>query len=79
LRKQGEFRVHILAYVLVNAFLVMIWAITSRGFFWPAFPIVGWGIGLVLNGWDVYRRPASEERVRQEMEWLRSRSGSAPV
>jgi hypothetical protein len=53
----------------VNSFLIGIWAFTGAGFFWPAFPLFGWGIGLVLNAWDVYwRKPLSEDRIRDEME-----------
>jgi hypothetical protein len=71
LRKKSEFRAHLLAYVLVNAFFVAIWAITGSGFFWPAFPIFGWGIGLVFHAWDVYaERPPTEERIRREMDRL---------
>ena len=30
--------------------------------------LVGWGIGLVLNAWDVYfRRPITEADVRREI------------
>src|SRR6266536_3100353 len=53
LKKQRDFRGHLLVYVLVNSFLVLIWAMTGRhGFFWPVFPIVGWGIGVIMNAWD---------------------------
>jgi uncharacterized ion transporter superfamily protein YfcC len=71
LKKQRDFRGHLLVYVLVNTFLVVIWAITSHGFFWPIFPIVGWGIGVVMNAWDVYgRREISEEDIQREMARL---------
>lgn len=71
LKKRRDFRGHLLVYVLVNAFLVVIWAVTSGGFFWPVFPIVGWGIGVVMNGWDVYvGNDFSEEQVRKEMDHL---------
>jgi 2TM domain len=47
LKKRRDFRGHLLVYVLVNAFLVVIWAVTDvHGFFWPVFPIFGWGIGV---------------------------------
>jgi hypothetical protein len=76
LRKKSELKAHLLAYVLVNAFLVGIWAVTGAGFFWPVFPIMGWGIGVAFNLWDVYRRPVpTEEQVRREMESLRRRDG----
>ena len=54
LKKRRDFHGHVLIYLMVNAFLVVIWAVTSPdGFFWPIFPIVGWGIGVVMNAWDV--------------------------
>jgi len=69
LKKRRDFGAHLLAYVLVNAFLVGIWAFTGAGFFWPVFPLFGWGIGVVFNAWDVYwPSPPSEDRIRREME-----------
>ena len=67
LRKKSELRAHLLAYVLVNAFLLTIWALTGAGFFWPAFPLAGWGIGLVFHAWDAYRQPLSEEEAEEEI------------
>jgi hypothetical protein len=69
LKKRRDFRGHLLVYVLVNAFLVAIWAITSdHGFFWPVFVIGAWGIGLVMNAWDVYwRREITEADIQQAM------------
>jgi 2TM domain len=69
LKKRRDFRGHVLVYVLVNAFIVVIWAVTGvHGFFWPVFPIGGWGIGLVMNAWDVYwRREITEEDIQREM------------
>jgi hypothetical protein len=76
LRKKSDLRAHLLAYVLINGFLVGIWAVTGAGFFWPVFPIMGWGIGVAFNVWDVYRRQApTEEQVHREMESLRRRDG----
>jgi hypothetical protein len=41
------------------------------GFFWPAFPLVGWGIGVVMNAVDVYFADEfSEETVQREMRRL---------
>jgi hypothetical protein len=70
--KKRDFRGHVMAYVLVNALLVGIWAVTSAGFFWPIFPMLGWGLGVAFNAWDVYgRRPLTEDQIRREMERLR--------
>lgn len=55
LKKKRDLATHVLVYVLVNTVLVIIWAITSNGgFFWPVFPIAFWGIGVVMNAWDVF-------------------------
>lgn len=71
---RGDLRAHLLAYVTVNAFLVAIWAVTGAGFFWPLFPIFGWGIGVAFNVWDVYSPEATQEQIAAEMERLRHRS-----
>ncbi len=70
LKKRRDFRAHLLVYFLVNTFLVVIWAMTSPGgFFWPVFPIVGWGIGVVMNAWDVYvADDFDEEEIQDEMD-----------
>jgi 2TM domain-containing protein len=71
-KEKQDFRGHLVAYLLVNALLVGIWAVTGADFFWPIFPILGWGIGIAFHAWDVYgRRPVSEDRIREEMERLR--------
>jgi hypothetical protein len=71
LKKRRDFHAHLLVYVLVNTFIVVIWAMTnSGGFFWPIFPIFGWGIGVVMNAWDVYHDGFEEAEVRSEMERL---------
>ncbi len=69
LKKKRDFRTHVLMYVLVNAMLVVIWAVTGGDFFWPVFPILGWGIGVAANAWDVYgRKPITEEEIRREQQ-----------
>ena len=74
LKKKRDFHTHVLVYVLVNAFLVAIWMVSGQGYFWPIFPIVGWGIGLVMNGWDVYLNDDfDEEQIRREVERLQAR------
>ncbi len=73
LRKKRDFVNHVITYGVVNVILLVIWALTGAGFFWPGFVIVAWGIGLALNGWDVYgRRPISEDQIQREAERLRA-------
>jgi hypothetical protein len=68
-KAKRDFRNHVAVYVVVNAMLVVIWALSGQGYFWPVWPILGWGVGLVLHGWTVfYEKPISEEEIRREME-----------
>jgi uncharacterized ion transporter superfamily protein YfcC len=68
-KAKKDFRNHVAVYVIVNALLIVIWAVSGQGYFWPMWPLLGWGIGLVLNGWTAYyERPVSEDDIRREME-----------
>jgi len=41
---------HARAYIGVSVLLVGIWALTGAGYFWPIWPILGWGIAFVVPG-----------------------------
>lgn len=72
LKRKAEFRTHLITYLLVNGMLVVIWAMTSGGFFWPIFPMLGWGVGLSIHAYEAYaRQRPSEDRITQEMDRLR--------
>lgn len=70
-KKRRDFYAHLLAYALVNTFVVVIWLVTTPGgFFWPIFLIALWGIGLAMNAWDVWRGDVdqiSEADIEREM------------
>jgi hypothetical protein len=34
-------------YVATSVLLVAIWALTGMGYFWPVWPILGWGVFVV--------------------------------
>jgi hypothetical protein len=71
LKKQHDFRMHLMIYVLFNAMFVAIWAMTGTPFFWPVIPMVLWGVGVVANAWDAYGRDVpTESEIRHEMEKL---------
>ena len=72
-RKQA-FRTSVIAYVIVNAFLVGLWAVTGADYFWPIWVIGGWGIGLAFQAWDAYgkRHTVSEADISEEMDRIRS-------
>jgi hypothetical protein len=53
------FIVHARAYVVVNAFLIAIWAMTGAGYFWPAWVILGWGLAVVLQAMATFARSSN--------------------
>lgn len=68
LEKQRKFRGDLVAYVVINALLIVVWAVTGFGYFWPGWVLGGWGAMLVLDGWNTfYRRPVTESDVEEEM------------
>ncbi|SDP48883.1 2TM domain-containing protein [Nakamurella panacisegetis] len=74
-KKQRDFRIHVLMYVVINLALVVIWAVTGAKFFWPVFVIVPWGIGVVGAAWDAFSRELpTETEIRRTMDQLRTRS-----
>lgn len=49
------------AYAVVNTMLIAIWLVNAVGegewFFWPAFPLLFWGLGIVAQAVDLRRNP----------------------
>ena len=77
-KAREDFRVHVLIYFLVNAFLWVLWFTTdgvgSGNIPWPAYASIGWGIGLVAHWWTVYgvNDARREAEIEREMRRLRS-------
>jgi hypothetical protein len=68
LEAKQEFFNHLVAYVLVNAALIGIWAFSGGGHFWPMWVLLGWGIGVLFNAWAVFvQKPITEEDVDREL------------
>ncbi|MGZ4443421.1 MAG: 2TM domain-containing protein [Nocardioidaceae bacterium] len=71
LRKR-KFRGDVVTYIVVNLFLVGIWAVFGFGYFWPAWVLGTWGVFLLLSAWDAfYRHDVSEEDIQREMHKTR--------
>lgn len=51
--KLRRFYTDVLIYGLVNLGLILIWAISGGGYFWPIWVIVGWGIGLGVHAFSL--------------------------
>ena len=81
-KRVGEIRgfyYHILAYVLVNAFLFLTNFLTSRGNWWFYWTLIGWGIGVTVHAFSVFVGPGlwgkdwEERKIKQLMEKDRQR------
>jgi hypothetical protein len=69
--RKHKFRGDVVGYLVINLFLVGLWAAAGFGYFWPGWVLAGWGVLLVLDAWNVYyRRPVTEDEIDEE---LRSR------
>ena len=70
LSQKRAYRNQVQQYLLVNAVLIVLWAATDRGYFWPIWPIVGWGLSLLIQAWKLSHpaRPFSDAETQSEME-----------
>lgn len=49
-----EFRIHIINYIVVNAILAIINLTLTPGYIWFKWPLLGWGIGIILHALKVF-------------------------
>ena len=78
LKAKRDFRTNVFSYVIINALLVVIWAATGAGYFWPIWVIIGWGIGIIFHAWTVFgQKPITEDDVQREMK--RNEGADPPV
>ena len=46
-RRRSYRRPDLVPFIAVNLLLIVIWAATGAGYFWPIWPLLGWGLGLI--------------------------------
>jgi hypothetical protein len=67
-----EFFTHLTTYIVVNAILLIINLVTSPGYYWFYWPLLGWGIGITLHGMNVFvygeGSSLKDRMIRKEME-----------
>ncbi len=54
--------------------MVVIWALSGGGYFWPIWVVFGLGIALVTTGWQAYGSttgPITEDEIQDEMGKLK--------
>lgn len=68
---------HIGTYVAVNCFLVIVWALSGRGYPWFLWVMAGWGLGLAAHaiGYFVGSRSQAVRDKMIEKEIERQKKG----
>ena len=73
-REIKDFYQHLIVFILVSIILIVINLMTSPGYLWFAWCLMGWGIGLVLHGLAVFNLPPffnkdwEERKIREILE-----------
>ena len=44
-KERRDFSNHLITYAVVNTAVIVVWALTGGGYFWPAWVLLGWGVG----------------------------------
>jgi hypothetical protein len=77
-KKKREFLSHLVAYVLVNVVLVVIWALSGSGYKWFLWPLGIWGVFVLWNFVDafvLYNSVRSEKAaIEREVERLKGQN-----
>jgi len=73
--RRSTFWPHLTAFLIVNVFLLFINLLTSPGFLWVLFPVLGWGMGLAFHAVETFRSgPEVEKEYRR---WLAEQGDAA--
>ena len=72
LKAKNDFKIFFAVAIVVIAICLVVWFLTSGygSYFWPIWPILGLGIGLIFAGLDAYgitRKYISESAVDAEV------------
>jgi len=73
-RVEGKigFITHLVIYLCVNVLLIVINFMTSSGTFWFIWPLMGWGLAVIIHGLRAYvfpgRSQVTERMIQEEME-----------
>ena len=77
-KKRADFKRSLIFYIIINLFLWTIWWFTTgrergfRGFPWPLWVMLGWGIGIAMQYFDAYGGN-KEDMTEREYKKLRDR------
>ena len=78
IKRKKAFWGMVATYVIVNVVLIVIWAVTGAGYFWPGWILGFWGVGLVITAFTTFRNEPgiSETEIQREMDRERGLHGA---
>lgn len=73
-QRRVSFKYHLVTYIIINAFLWIVWAMSGskndhNGLPWAIWPTLGWGLGLFFHFLGAYVFP-KQNAVEKEYEKL---------
>ncbi len=76
-KARAGFKWGLFSYLIVNAFLVVVWFFTSGidSYFWPIWVMLGWGVGLAFQYFHAYHG-TKFLTAAEEYEKLKQREAS---
>ncbi len=66
-----EFRIHIINYIVINTIFAVINITLTPGYLWFIWPLLGWGIGIILHAIKVFyfgNTSIRKRMIEKEME-----------
>ena len=59
----------IIGAIVVSLFMVLIWVLSGRGYFWPVWVMGGFLIGAIFYGVNqMMNKPLTEDQIQREMQ-----------
>lgn len=55
-RRNKFIRFHLIPYIAVSVFLILLNLVTTPRNFWSIYPILGWGLGVTIDGSCIYSK-----------------------
>ena len=69
LHQRRGFMNYVIGAVVVSLFMVVIWALSGQGYFWPIWVMGGFLIGGIFYGVNnVMNKPLTEDQIQREMQ-----------
>ena len=62
------FYIHLTVYLVVNTFLVILNLTFTKNYFWAIWPMLGWGIGLIIHALSAFMFTAKSSWKKRLIE-----------